>query len=800
MITRAMTALVALLFGVALLPATPSDAQGLPACRPGGDMLMTGGSPDGEGEDRVAHVCNIPETDMIAAVFATTGNYLYASTLNSLNVYSYEMVDGEPTGWTLEGSEPIGNWENESMTYGERRGADGEVTDRFVIMADDLATAHEDGAHVGGRNIVIIDVTKPTAPEVRSTGEIPTGTHTVQCVDELDCEYAYSSGTAGVFSIIDLTDLDDPKAVQGREEVASPAGGPNEVFTNGSGHDWWFDEAGIGWHTGSGGIAAFDATDPVNPVLLNQGNESAITPPLNNFILHNAKRPNASAFDGTREVNEPNLAKGNIALVTEEDYFNEGNELDCSEAGLFQTWYIPNLDGSDVPADAAEAEPGTGSIRNLDAINPPLEQGIPAGAFCSAHWFDYHETGIVAEGFYQGGFHLIDVRDPSNLQAYGFAYGGASEVWDAYWVPTRDADGVTTGRHTNFAVTADFVRGLDVFEVDLPEEVIPPVTAVAGDSADTTSRFAGDDRIDTSVKTSVATFDEADQVILARSDTFPDALTASTLATEIGAPILLTETEGLDPRVAGEIQRLGAQTVLLMGGEVALSAQVEADLDEIGVDHTRVGGRDRFHTAALIADEVVDRGGAVDRAIVALGDRHDDRDAWPDALASSNLATTVRAPILLSWPDELPEVSSTALDGLLDDGATVNLAGGPIALDQGVEDAISDAGFDAVRLAGADRYGTAVALADEAVANGADREPTLLVSGAVFADALVAGPAATHLGGTLVLVDPDDLSNSTATEDYLTAHADEIDTAILVGGPLAIAEAVRDQILAAIRG
>lgn len=797
MITRALTALVALLFGVALLPAAPADAQGLPACRPGGDML-TGGSPDG-GESPITHVCNIPDTAMISAEFATTGNFLYASSLDSLNVYSYEMVDGAPTGWTLEGFVPIVNFENESMTYGERRNDAGEVTDRFVIMADDLVTAHPDGAHTGGQNIVIIDVTDPANPFVRSEGEIPTSTHTVQCVDRLRCDYAYSVGGEGVFSIIDLRDLDDPRPVAGKEEVPSPAAGPNGTFTTGAGHDWWFDEAGIGWHTGSGGIAAFDATDPLNPVLLNQGNESAITPPLNNFILHNAKRPYASAFDDTREANEPNLGKGNIALVTEEDYFNEGDEVDCSQAGLFQSWYVPNLDGSDVPADAADAEPGTGSIRNLDSINPPLEQGIPAGAFCSAHWFDYHETGIVAEGFYQGGLHLIDVREPSNLQAYGYAYAGASEVWDAYWIPERDGDGIQTGAHTNFVITADAVRGMDVFEVDLPDEVIEPLPATDGDTDDTTTRFAGDDRIDTAVKTSVATYDEADEVILARSDTFPDALTASTLATEIGAPILLTPTEGLDPRVAGEIQRLGAQTVLLMGGEVALSAQVEADLDEIEVDHTRIGGADRFHTAAMIADEVVERGGPVERAIVALGDRNDGRDAWPDALAASNLATTVRAPILLSWPGELPAVSSDALDGLLGDGATVNLAGGPIALDQGVEDSIAGAGFDAVRLAGDTRYGTAVALADEAVANGADREPTLLVSGQVFADAMVAGPAATHLGGTLVLVDPTDLSRSPATATYLNEHAAEIDTAILVGGPVAIAEAVRDQIMAAIQ-
>jgi hypothetical protein len=46
--------------------------------------------------------------------------------------------------------------------------------------------------------------------------------------------------------------------------------------------------------------------------------------------------------------------------------------------------------------------------------------------------------------------------------------GGASEVWDAYWVPVRDRRGRATGKKTRIVYTADFVRGVDVYEVDLP--------------------------------------------------------------------------------------------------------------------------------------------------------------------------------------------------------------------------------------------------------------------------------------------------------------------------------------------
>lgn len=154
--------------------------------------------------------------------------------------------------------------------------------------------------------------------------------------------------------------------------------------------------------------------------------------------------------------------------------------------------------------------------------------------FCSAHWFDYHETGIVAEAFYQGGFHLIDVRDPADLQAYGYAYGGASEVWDAYWIPRRDAAGVQTGSHTNFAITADAIRGLDVFEVDLPDEVVEPLPATDGDTAVKSSPSVG-----------VGTLVLVDPNDLSRSAATEDYLTRHAAEIEtailVGGPVAIAE-------------------------------------------------------------------------------------------------------------------------------------------------------------------------------------------------------------------------------------------------------------------
>ena len=447
--------------------------------------------------DNVTFMGNFPDTLMISAEFALTGDFFYTSSLDSVSAWSYE-IDGDDITVTLEGTLPGLTFENESMTYGERRNAAGEVTDRFVIVAEDLYHVDPTGSvdpHVGGGNVVIIDVTDPTAPFVRSQGEISTSTHTVQCLSRRDCEFAYAVGGDGVFSIVDLRDLDNPTEIEATGpdttddgHPRSPAAGPNEVFTTGAGHYWDIDEAGIAWHTGSGGAAAFDVTAPRSPLILNATDPTGTESPHNDFILHNSMRPNATAFDGDRaDGNQPSLAKGNVLLVTEEDYANEGDEIICENAGEFSTWHVDSLDRDAYLAGTDEPfTPDNGSITFLSGFHPVRDgegspTATPADPFCSAHWFDYHQTGVIAQGYYAGGLYLIDVRDPMALSTYGYATTDPSEVWDAYWFPQRDGNGIDTGLNTNFVMTADNVRGVDVFRVALPEQVIAPDTDPSAD-------------------------------------------------------------------------------------------------------------------------------------------------------------------------------------------------------------------------------------------------------------------------------------------------------------------------------
>ena len=428
--------------------------------------------------DNVKLIAGIPETAAISMEFARTGPFAYVSSLDTISVL--DLTD--PRDPQLRGTLVQALFENESMTYGERI-VDGKLV-RFVIAGVDIyRAAADDPEHINvddGAQLAIIDVTDPDNPFTRSVtpldgpAAITSSTHTVQCVDQKDCRYAYTAGgRAGFFSILDFSNLDAPKQVK---TVFSPAAGPNPVFSTGAGHYWDFDGV-LGWHTGSGGAAAFDVTDPLNPLLVNATDAKGIAPVWNDFIQHNSMRPNGAAFKPNAA---PSIANGNILLVTEEDYANDGDEVECDKAGSFQTWHIKDLDGAAYRAKNPDGKKvGVGTITPLDATNAPAEFGggtsAPlAAGFCSAHWFDVHQDGYVAIGQYGAGMRILDVRDARNIKQLGYATGGATQVWDAYWVPQRDAAGVVIpGRKTNLVYTADAVRGIEVFEVTLPAAAAP---------------------------------------------------------------------------------------------------------------------------------------------------------------------------------------------------------------------------------------------------------------------------------------------------------------------------------------
>ena len=409
---------------------------------------------------RVKPVASVPGSTGISACFLQSRPLMVMSNLDSVKVLDVST----PTDPRVVGTLPSVQFENEAMTCGERRTKDG--VRRFALIGVDLYQVsppplespqdlqHSSRPNVGGNELVVVDVTRPRSPRILSRTPGLSSTHTVACIDESDCRYAYSAGDSsdGAFSIFDLRRLGAP-----REIDADPTTAGVQPFTSPTaGHKWNFDEAGFGTHTGFDGASMWDVSRPRDPQLVTTtgaagAGDDPRYPGWNDFILHNSFRPNADRF---APRTRPSVDDGNVLLVTEEDY----EQTDCSKAGSFQTWRVRSLNGR---AD---------QIRPLDKVELS-DLGTfpsPVGAFCSSHWFDFHRSGIVAVGFYGGGTQFLDVRDPRDIRSWGFAYGGTSEVWDSMWLPRYTDRGRQTGRETNLAYSIDAVRGLDVYRVALP--------------------------------------------------------------------------------------------------------------------------------------------------------------------------------------------------------------------------------------------------------------------------------------------------------------------------------------------
>jgi putative cell wall-binding protein len=328
------------------------------------------------------------------------------------------------------------------------------------------------------------------------------------------------------------------------------------------------------------------------------------------------------------------------------------------------------------------------------------------------------------------------------------------------------------------------------FSGTFPYVALPHNSAVNQSQFTGLSRLAGGDRYGTAAAIARATFTQSDTVLLASGleRNLPDALAGNYLAGLQNAPILLT-TPGSMPAVTRQaIVALGAKRVIILGGPSAVSEAQAATLrGTYAVE--RVGGRDRYETAALIATRPQAAGVVAQKtAIVARG------DVFPDALVSGPISYRANYPILLTRPGGIDSSTANALRTLGIDN--VIIAGGTQAVSATAETQIKGArGTTAVavrRFAGADRMATATAMATFATSElsfGFARTHANLARGDMMVDAVAGGPHAGREGSVILLTaNPNTLG--TATAAYLAAESITLEGGHVFGGPAAVSDAV----------
>jgi hypothetical protein len=327
---------------------------------------------------------------------------------------------------------------------------------------------------------------------------------------------------------------------------------------------------------------------------------------------------------------------------------------------------------------------------------------------------------------------------------------------------------VTRARGTSLALAVCLLAGVGLAGAAQADGA---TTAPSGFSV---SRTSGADRYETAAAVSRQAFagpGDAGAVVIVNGTRSVDGLTASYLAGVQKAPILYVSSDSVPSATATELRRLTTRSIYVVGGGAVVSESLAESWRKDGYTVTRVAGEDRYATAAAVAVAGGTSAGELAAAPVsAAGTRWagvfvaSGETGLADALAVSPIAYAKHWPIVLTKPNSVP--SSTT--GVVASSSSIVVVGGTSVVSDSVVRLLG-----AQRISGADRQGTAVAVAEHGIAKGVygRTDVGLVAAGdAHLSDALVASSTAGK--GLFPLLYTDARGGSSpATTAYLKAHA-----------------------------
>jgi putative cell wall-binding protein len=147
----------------------------------------------------------------------------------------------------------------------------------------------------------------------------------------------------------------------------------------------------------------------------------------------------------------------------------------------------------------------------------------------------------------------------------------------------------------------------------------------------------------------------AGTVVIARRDPPVDSMAAIAYARSINAPILLTEEDELPEATLTTVKKLGATKIIIVGGPVAVSYDLENEFKKIA-SVERIWGATRYETAIELANKI-------DPEVIVITDGTD------PSIDAVIVAAEYKAPIVYVRSSEIPQ---TVRDYLLEHKATAH--------------------------------------------------------------------------------------------------------------------------------
>ncbi len=191
----------------------------------------------------------------------------------------------------------------------------------------------------------------------------------------------------------------------------------------------------------------------------------------------------------------------------------------------------------------------------------------------------------------------------------------------------------------------------------------------------------------------------------------------------------------------------------------------------------RIAGRNRQLTAVEVSKALFEK---ADTVILTSSNK------MVDALSSSPYGVGKNAPTLLVEKDSIMDEVLQEIKRL--NPTQIIIAGGKTVISEKVEDQIKELGIKQQRIAGADRFETAVKLGEQVRANSTNRKEIILVNGFNNIDALTAGSLASKLNIPILLTQSDQLNETTkkAIKEW------GIEKVTIIGGKTQVSETIKE--------
>lgn len=193
------------------------------------------------------------------------------------------------------------------------------------------------------------------------------------------------------------------------------------------------------------------------------------------------------------------------------------------------------------------------------------------------------------------------------------------------------------------------------------------------------TRVAGRSRYDANVSAVEENFNQANHVVIASGEVYSDALYGVSYANTVNSPVVLTNTNRLETSTIELLEELGVEEATIIGGPLTVTDAVEDQLSELGIEHTRIAGRNRYIGSAEVAAASYED---PENVVVASG------EVFSDALVSAPLAQKLDAPILLVRENRMEEVVEDFFTDNRLDLESVYIQGGPLTISPTIEQQI----------------------------------------------------------------------------------------------------------------